>query len=199
MADEPLDEYPEVITGFWESPKRLDPRAVEFYPEVITGFWESPKRLDPRAVEFYLDVVPGFFETGKLFGPQPIEFFALPVLEAAPTPPDGVPPVVTYDPPSGTVLSAPGRVISIHATDETEILRFMISVELAPDPDTGERVWEVVYNGARFSDKYAASFFVTNTLTSKLARIVRNGGFGVGENPRFEVILFDKAGNIATS
>lgn len=112
---------------------------------------------------------------------------------------DATPPTVTYDPPSGTSLASPGRTVSIQATDETEILRFMVSVELAPDPDTGERVWEVVYNGVRFSDKYAGSTLVTNTLTSKLMRVQRNGGFSIGENPRFEVILFDKAGNIATS
>jgi len=112
---------------------------------------------------------------------------------------DATPPTVTYNPPSGTSFEAPGGIVTIQAADETEILRCIVSVELAPAPGTGKKLWEVVYNGARFSDRYAGSVLVTNTPTLIAMQVIRNGGFAAGENPRFEVILFDKAGNIATS
>lgn len=112
---------------------------------------------------------------------------------------DTTQPIVGYDPPTGTPLPAPGRTIVITATDEAEIVRMIVSVELTEDPDTEQRLWEMVYNGDRFADKYLGSSIVSQTTTQIVMNVVRAGGFAVGDDPRFETIVFDKGGNIAVS
>lgn len=101
-------------------------------------------------------------------------------------------PVVVYDPPSGTIFRSPVRVVKIICTDELEIVRVMVSVEFK---NTG--VWDTVFNGERFADRYKNSTVQVVSPTQTILNVQRFGGWGSNAVPRFETIVFDKGGNIA--